>query len=74
MADKELLMEVVCRHAPALAGVVDLVGKATLTDEQREELREVLVDELFSTGLKPDGEPNERGLRLDDIIGSLMFY
>jgi len=25
-------------------------------------------------GLLPDGEPNERGLKLDDIIGKLGFY
>jgi hypothetical protein len=68
------LREAVWRYAPALAGVADLVGKTTLTDEQREDLREVLADKLFSTGLKPDGEPNERGLRLDTIIGGLMFY
>ncbi len=34
----------------------------------------VLFDELLSTGLRPDDEPNERGIKLDDIIGKLMYY
>lgn len=72
--DLELLREAVWRHKPALMIVADLVGKVTLTDEQREDLREALVDELLPTGLRPDGEPNERGRRLDDIIGKLMHY
>lgn len=55
-------------------GLVDLIGKAPLAEEQREELRMILADELCSTGLRPDGEPNERGIKLDDIIGKLMYY
>ncbi len=62
------------RNRPDLAGVVSLVGKVTLTKGQREDLRGVLLDELCATGLKPDSEPNERGLWLDDVLGKLMFY
>jgi hypothetical protein len=72
--DFRLLREVVWRNKPSLASVASLVGGQALTENQREELREILADELCSTGLKPDGEPNERGLRLDSIIGNLMFY
>jgi hypothetical protein len=72
--DLQLLREAIWRNKPALMTVADLIGKATLTEEQREALREVLADELCSTGLRSDGEPNERGLKLDDIIGKPRFY
>jgi hypothetical protein len=72
--DLELLREAVGRHKPSLMSVVDLVGKVALTDGQRENLRMALADDLCSTGLRPDSEPNEHGLKLDAIIGKLMYY
>jgi hypothetical protein len=72
--DLRLLREVVRQNKPSLIDTADLVGDKALTENQREELREVLADELCSTGLKTDGEPNERGIRLDSIIGNLMSY
>jgi hypothetical protein len=72
--DLQFLNEVIRRSNPTLSNVADLVGKVALTEDQREDLREALADELCSTGLKPDGEPNERGLKLDTIIGKLMYY
>jgi hypothetical protein len=39
-----------------------------LTDEQRDELREMLTDEFIETGLREDDEPNERGLLLEELI------
>jgi hypothetical protein len=72
--DLQILKEIIRRSNPALSGVADLVGKVSLTEGQREDLREALADELCSTGLKPDGEPNERGFKLDAIIGKLMYY
>jgi hypothetical protein len=72
--DLRLLREVVWRNKPSLVSAANLVGGQALTENQREELREVLADELCSTGLRPDGEPNERGLKLDSIIGNLMSY
>jgi hypothetical protein len=72
--DFELLKEAVWRNKPSLMNVANLVGKSALTAEQRSALREALADELCSTGLMSDGEPNERGVKLDAIIGKLMFY
>jgi hypothetical protein len=72
--DLRLLKEVIRQSNPILSGMADLVGKVALTEDQREDLREALADELCSTGLKSDGEPNERGLKLDAVIGKLMYY
>jgi hypothetical protein len=72
--DLQLLSEVVWKNKPSLMDAARQVGVKILTEEQREELREVLADELCSTGLKAENEPNERGLRLYSIIGKIMFY
>jgi hypothetical protein len=44
---------------------------AVLTNDQREELRQILTDELMETGLGDDDEPNERGLLLEELIDKL---
>jgi hypothetical protein len=72
--EHELLREVILRRQPALLGVVDALGQVPLTDEGREELRGVLAEELCETGLREDGEPNPRGLALDDLISRLTSF
>lgn len=72
--DFQLLREAVLKYYPSLIGLVGLVGKEPLSEEQRETLREALAGELCSTGLRPDDEPNERGIKLDNIIGKLASY
>jgi hypothetical protein len=42
-----------------------------LTAEARRSLIEALLDEFSLTGLKADGEPNERGLRIEALIDEL---
>lgn len=70
----ELLREVLLRRRPALLGVLDTLGAVPLADERREELREALAEELCETGLREDGEPNQRGLALDDLISRLTDF
>jgi hypothetical protein len=55
----------------SLLGLVDSLGKTPLTGEQRESLRNVLLDEFLEHGLESNDEPNELGRRLDDLIGPL---
>ncbi len=70
----ELLREVVTKHDPSLAVLLDLLGNTPLTQEQREALRGVLADEFSATGVRADWEPNPRDLRLDDLIGQLGYF
>jgi hypothetical protein len=44
---------------------------AVLTAEVRRSLIEALLDEFSLPGLKVDGEPNERGLRIEELIDEL---
>jgi hypothetical protein len=66
-----LLSEVLWKRDPSLVGVVASLQDIQLTADQREELRQMVTDELMETGLRDDDEPNERGLLLEDLIDRL---
>ena len=72
--EASLLRQVVRRRRTAILPLVDLLGSRRLTTEEREDLREVLADELMDFGLQPDSEPNSYGRQLDDLIGRLGDY
>jgi hypothetical protein len=65
-----LLSEVLWKRDPSMIGIVAFQS-AVLTNDQREELRQILTDELMDTGLGDDDEPNERGLLLEELIDKL---
>lgn len=62
------------RRAPRLLSQIESLGKMPLTQEKREELREVLCDEFTEVGLREDYEPTDYGKKVDDLIGVLGFY
>jgi hypothetical protein len=66
-----LLSEVLWKRDPSMIGIVASFQSAELTNDQREELRQILTDELMDTGLGDDDEPNERGLLLEELIDKL---
>lgn len=65
---KLLLIEIVSRRAPGALRKAHQVGAGALSDENREMLREIVVDELIESGLGADNEPNARGHLLEAII------
>ncbi|MGH9908104.1 MAG: hypothetical protein ACRD8U_21240 [Pyrinomonadaceae bacterium] len=67
---RELLTEVISKRAPHLLGLL-AQPHGSLTDSQRDELREIVADEFVETGLRENDEPNKRGLLLEEIIGRL---
>lgn len=66
-----LLKEIVLKRQASLMPILDSIGIIPLTDEQREDLRETIADELLETGLDKKDEPNERGLLLETLIDRL---
>jgi hypothetical protein len=66
-----LLSEVLWKRNPSMMGIVASFQNVGLTDDQREELRQTLTDELIETGLCEDDEPNKRGLLLEELIDKL---
>lgn len=66
-----LLRRIVWSRQPGLQKLTQEIGSAPLREEEREELRGLLAEELTENGLRPDGEPNEHGLEVDRLIGRL---
>ncbi|HST24075.1 MAG TPA: hypothetical protein VLR90_23425 [Blastocatellia bacterium] len=63
--------EIVRSRRSDLLGLLDFPQDIKLTEEQREDLRLAVADEFLETGLKENGEPNQRGLLLDELITRL---
>lgn len=66
-----LLSEVVLKRNPEMIAIIASLQNVGLTDDQREDLRQALADELLETGLRENDEPNERGLLLEQLIDKL---
>jgi hypothetical protein len=67
----QLLRDAVDEHAPELAPLLAKLGVVPLSEDEREALRGALADELASTGMTAQDEPNERGFQIEDIIDRL---
>ena len=67
----EMLKAVVLKHRPDLLPIVDSLGNNPLSFNLREELREAIADEFCESGLNESDEPNEFGLRLEELIDLL---
>jgi hypothetical protein len=82
----KLLSEVLRKRNPHLMSKVASSQVVKLSEKQREELRQLIADELIETGLREDDEPKltssqiryrpkmekvGRGLLLEDLIDKL---
>jgi hypothetical protein len=72
--ERTLLERVVRSREPTLVPLLERLGRLSLTDTEREDLRSALADELSERGLDKAEEPTSYGRALDDVIGKLMFY
>jgi hypothetical protein len=72
-ADKEMLREIIWRRRPRLATLVVNVENGQLSEDAREEIREVLAEELCSAGLDPSDAPNQRGLAIERLIDEVGY-
>jgi hypothetical protein len=67
--EAELLRKIVENWRPDL---IPLLDRSTVTDDEREDLRGALAEELVIRGLsRPDWEPNEYGLRIENLIDKI---
>lgn len=68
------IRRIVWQRKPLLAGGLGELGHTRLDEAAREEIREVLAEELGDSGLDLTDEPNARGLQLErliDVLGRL---
>jgi hypothetical protein len=68
-----LLVEVIKKRRPDLLSLMPSQTQFELTESERDEIVEAVVDEFTETGLEADDEPNSRGILLDDLIGALTI-
>lgn len=69
--EKALLLHCLKKHAPSLVSEFDLLDRGLVDAEKVNKMREAIGDELVAEGLNADDEPNEVGLKLEDLIGRL---
>lgn len=69
--EMNMLKEVLTKHRPSLLPLINSIGIIPLTDDQKEEIRGALADELIETGLDEYDEPNERGQLFEHLIDSI---
>jgi hypothetical protein len=71
--EADLLRDVVSRRSPASVRLLDALAERRLTDDEREELRHIVADDLLERGLGVDDEPNEYGYRMERLIDALGY-
>jgi hypothetical protein len=67
-ADKKTLREIIWRRRPKLATLIADLEDGRLSEDAREEIREVLAEELCDSGLDPSDEPHQRGQMIERLI------
>ena len=70
----QLLREALAQRAPDLLRRVATDGSIELERDEMKDVQGLIADELVATGLRDDDEPNERGLKLEDLIGAFSPY
>lgn len=72
--EMDLLNAVVLARVPENKNLVEGLGERLLTDEEREEIRDIRAEEMLARGVDEHGELDQYGRQLDHIIGRLMWY
>lgn len=67
-SDQQSILEGLSSADPSLRPIISGIGVRSLTYEEREKLREALLDELLETGLQDDDEPSNRGHLIEGLI------
>jgi hypothetical protein len=69
--ERDLLLECLTKHRPELLEEMDKLNSAGLKNDVVNEMRLVITEEFIENGLRQDDEPNEYGLRLEDLSSRL---
>lgn len=66
--EQRLVLDQLTEVNTSLRPVVLAIGVRPLSYEERERLRDALLDELLETGLQDDDEPSARGREIEELI------
>ncbi len=67
-----LVEEIVRSRCPDMLSLLDPRSKNQISEQQREDFCQVATDEFCVSGIREDGEPNQRGLSLEKLIDHLL--
>jgi hypothetical protein len=67
-AQRQLLREMIAKCAPDLLPRFSSTGDLSISSEEADRLQQSLCDELLRDGLMENDEPNEYGLKIEDLI------
>ena len=73
-AELSILTECLKKHDSSLLDKVALVDSEVLEDSTINRMREAVGTELLNEGFESNGNPNEYGLKLEEIIDNLSHY
>lgn len=71
---RQLLVEVLRRRCPDVTAFTHDGTFRALSKEERERIVDALAAELTEGELASDGEPTQRGLKIDGLIGYFVPY
>jgi len=73
LSEKQIqsLRAAVLRRAPQSLALVHDLSSCELQHQDRLALADVVLEELMSSGIGPDGEINQTGIDLDNLISAL---
>ena len=73
LSDEEITLLTYClrKHKPELIEKIEQLDSGLIDSETINKMREAVGDELAGHGFRPDWEPNEYGLKLEDLIDRL---
>ncbi|MCL6535807.1 MAG: hypothetical protein K6U77_07005 [Armatimonadetes bacterium] len=67
---KDLLYEILSKRAPEWLARWDDIEAGALSEEDiLEILNTILADEIMESGFLPGGEPTQRGMQIEELIG-----
>jgi hypothetical protein len=69
--EADLLREVISRRSPTSLPRLDALAERRLSDDEREELRQIVMDDFVERGLGEDDEPNAYGHQMERLIDAL---
>jgi hypothetical protein len=69
--ERTLLFYCVQAHRPKLLQKISQLEKGLLSNDTVNEIRGAVTDELTDRGFKSDWEPNEYGIKLENLIDKL---
>lgn len=72
--DLSYIRQLIWKHDPALLSQIRETPLSELPPKTKDLIEGILADEICDSGIGPDGEINELGMKLEDLVQLVMDY